>query len=235
VQKRLLLVVAGLLVASNLSAQYAIADPPLYLRWGFSAGPSTAQSSGRTLGLPTDDNCFSCPRVSEVVSGADKGSFSAALTASGIPSRLGIALRLETMFNRNTSAPYVSPPRTCVGLDCEVYRKAEIDDAWALVGGIDYAPLDDKVVAPYLTLGGGMALNRLKWRQDSSTTSPLSGIAIAFGPLALVGGGVRATFRSWAAFIEWRQFMTFVTPGSQMTPLSFGIQYRPRRAPTEGA
>ena len=54
----------------------------------------------------------------------------------------------------------------------------------------------------------------------------MDGRAISFGPFYALGGGVRATFRSWAAFIEWRQFTTFVTPGSQMTPLTFGIQYR---------
>jgi hypothetical protein len=169
-----------------------------------------------------------------VVSGADKGSFHGVLSATGAPGSLGLALRLEVMFNRNTSAPYVSPPPTCAGLACDLPRKSEVDDAWALVGGIDYSPFDAWKVAPYVALGGGISVNLLKWRQDSSTTSSLNGDAVAFGPLAHVAAGARATFGRWAAFMEWRQVTTFVTPGSKMTPLSFGVQYRPKRAPVEG-
>jgi len=221
--------------AGSLRAQYDIADPPLNIRWSFAFGPSTATSSGRTVRLQDSNNCFSCPKTEEVVSGADRGLYHVALAATGAPSRFGLALRLELMFNRNTSDPYIAPAPTCAQLRCTQRRKAELDDAYMFVGALDFAPLDKKLLSPYVTLGGGFGLNRVKWRLDSSTTSDLKGNAIAFGPFAAVGGGVRATLGMWAASIEWRHFVTFVTPGSQMAPLSFGVQYRPKRSAAPGA
>lgn len=234
-QKHAILALAALLTSSVAAAQYSIADPPLSIRWSIALGPSTATSSGRTTDVPIFEQCFSCQRTTEVVSGADNGVFHAGLVATGVPGRLGFALRFEGMLNLSTSEPYVAPPKTCVGLDCRQLRKAEKDNAFMFVGGLEYAPLDKLPVSPYLAVGGGLERNQVRWRQDSSTTSALSGKAAAFGPFAAVGGGLRATVGRWAAFMEWRTFRTFVTPGAQMSPLSIGVQYRPKRAPDPGA
>jgi hypothetical protein len=223
-----MLAIAGLLSAGALRAQYD-ESPPVPIRFHIAFGPTTARSSGRTTELPVPSQCFSCPTTVEVASGADRGAYHLAVGASGIPGRLGLALRLEIVVNSNTSDPYVAPPPTCASLKCRQPRKAEVDNAYMLAGALEYSPFDKKTVTPYVTLGGGLELNRLKWRQDSSTTSDLSGKAIAFGPFFAIGGGVRATYRQWAAFMEWRQFTTFVTPGSQMAPLSVGVQFRAKR------
>jgi hypothetical protein len=228
VQKTALLAILTLFGAGTVSAQYDD-SPPVPIRFHLSFGPTTATSSGRTIKLPIPSQCFSCPKTEEVVSGADRGAYHMAIGASGVPGHVGLALRMELMFNRTTSDPYVAPPPTCKSLQCTQPRKAEEDKAYMVVGGLDFAPLDRKVVSPYVTIDGGLQLNRLKWRQDSSTTSELSGKGLAFGPFVAVGAGVRAAVRQWAAFIEWRRFATFQTPGSQMSPLSVGVQYRAKR------
>ena len=197
------------------------------LEWSLSAGPSTAMPSGRRTRLPSSQNCFSCKKTDQLITGADVGKFHVAFRAGGVPSRLGLAVQLEGMFNHSTSAPHAPPPKTCGLYACEQKRQALVDDAWILGGGLQFVPLDAKRVSPFVAVTGGLSLNQISWSEDSTASSVLTGKAVQFGPYVAAGVGVRMRIKPWmSAFVEWRYYATLVTPGASMTPLSFGIRLR---------
>jgi hypothetical protein len=222
-------VIKPALLAALLFPLAANAQNSLTLNWSLGGGPTIATPSGRHTRLPSTENCFSCKKTDQIITGADVGKFHAALRASGQPGSVGLAIQMELMFNHTISVPHMPAGKTCTQFACEQQRNALVDDAWIIGGGFEFAPLKDVFASPYVAVTGGLSLNQLQWNEDSTMSSVLTGKAVQFGPYVAAGIGVRLRIsNSIAGFVDWRYYATLVTPGATMRPLSFGLLFRTR-------
>jgi hypothetical protein len=222
-------VLAALVAFSVIDCATALAQDDFYsLRWSVAAGPGLATPSGNKLTLTGNPGCYTCGRTFQRVVGATDARYHAVMNVAG-DIGYDLTIRGELNYSHATSRQTKLPRRVCPppGIyTCFQDRKALIDNAWYLGGGLEWAPYKQLPVVPYVTASGGLTLNKFAWNWDTTgTVSIPTTRAKAFGSYVTGGAGFRARYRNMVAFIETRRFMNFSTPGTAMISFSFGLQY----------
>src|SRR5262249_27843450 len=144
---------------------------------------------------------------------------------------LDFTIRGELMYNHSESPSQKAPPRYCfTPYKCFQDRKALKDDIYYLGGGFEFAPtrsliqmtevrqfFDRVPIEPYVTVTGGLSLNKIQFNWDTTGTSTkIDQRAQGFGSYISGGLGLRVRAKNVFVFAETRRFQNFANAGRSM-------------------
>jgi len=207
-------------------ASTAAAQAPA-IQWTVSVGPTQVLHDDRApvrgVGCPALPSTSCSPTGRIGVGPALYGRYHVAAGVSRALPGSALVIRGEALYSRSESA--VGAKRFLrYGLQPPAHwvQPAPVDEMFAAGIGLDWAAFPHARVSPYLLTTSGLALNRLRWNSDTTSTW-LDEQFDEPGLFWAVGIGARVRVRTRELFVERRALRTL--HGRRIAPVSIGLRF----------
>lgn len=196
-------------------------------RWNVAFGPSGILGHNGFVPPPGSNDAFTFQAGDPIITGANQGRFNLGVGLTR-PLAGSLQWRLDLLYILGSSAPatnYLScdgttPPE----LMCSWPRAALRDELVLGTLGFQWDALPKSRWSPYLLTTAGVALSRLQWSRDHTSsvgdeTTTSRGVVLGYGM------GARFPLWRYEGFVETRRHRSAHIYSSKFVPLSIGVRF----------